>query len=206
MFTLYARSGSGSAAVEALLTEIGAPFHLETVPRGEVSPAYLKINPRGEIPSLRLQDDSVMTESAAIMIYLADYYAEAGLAPALNSAQRPAYLRWMLYFASSIYMADLRYFYPARYSTDEGHASAIKTQAAAQMDRDLAIFANELGQGPYILCEQFSGVDIYAAMLVSWMPDMAAVFKRHPNIENHYRKVTRREKIAAVWASNDLPI
>jgi glutathione S-transferase len=206
MFTLYARSGSGSAAVEALLAEVGAPFHLETVPRGEISPAYLKINPRGEIPSLRLPDDSVMTESAAIMIYLADYYSEAGLAPALNSPKRPAYLRWLLYFASSVYMADLRYFYPARYSTEEGHAEAIKARASAHMDRDLAIFANELGEGPYILGEQFSAVDIYAAMLVSWMPDMAAVFKRHPKIEKLYYSVAAREKIAPVWASNGMPV
>jgi glutathione S-transferase len=205
MFTLYARPGSGSAAVEALLCEVGAEFVLEDVPRGAVSPDYLKLNPRGEIPTLRLHDDSVMTESAAMMIYLADLFHDAGLAPALKSPQRAAYLRWMLYFASSVYMADLRYFYAGRYSTDASHADAIKVQAALHMERDIEIFAGALGHGPFVLGATFSAVDIYVAMLVSWMPDLDAVCVRHPNIAALYRLVAARPKIAPVWLRNDMP-
>jgi glutathione S-transferase len=206
MFTLYARPGSGSAAIEALLGELGVAFKLEDVPRGVISPEYLAINPRGEIPSLRLHDDSIMTESAAMMIYLADLYPAAGLSPKIDSAQRPEYLRWMLYFASTVYMADLRYFYPARHSTDETHADAIKQRALENMNRDFAIFAKTLGKGPYILGQTFSAVDIYAAMLVGWAPDIKAVFKSHPNIEQLYRAVAARPKIAPIWARNDMPL
>jgi glutathione S-transferase len=205
MFTLYSRQGSGSAAVEALLHEVGAPFFLEDVPRGEVSPEYMLVNPRGEIPSLRLLDDSVMTESAAMMIYIADLFPEAGLAPALDSPKRAEYLRWMLYFASTVYMADLRYFYPARHSTDVTHADSIKVRAAEHMNRDLAIFSAALGEGPFVLGERFSAVDIYVAMLVGWAPDLSGVFKRQPNIEILYQAVSSRPKIAPVWARNDMP-
>jgi glutathione S-transferase len=206
MFTLYARPGSGSAAVEALLIEVGAPFILEDVPRGEVSAAYLLINPRGEIPSLRLLDDSVMTESAAMMIYIADLYPDASMAPAIGSPKRSEYLRWMLYFASSVYMADLRYFYPSRYSIDATHADAIKARAAENMDRDFAIFSAALSEGPFVLGDTFSAVDIYVAMLVSWAPDLGAVFKRHPNIEVLYHAVASRPKIAPVWARNSMSL
>ncbi len=208
MFTLYARPGSGSAAVEALLCEVGADFRIEDVARqtdGSVPTSYLKINPRGEVPALRLADDSLMTESAAMMIYLADLFPAAGLAPAFDEPARGAYLRWMLYFASAVYMADLRYFYPARYSADAAHTTAIKSQAATHMDRDFAIFAEALGQGPFILGETFSAVDIYAAMLVSWAPDLPTLFVRHPNIKALYDAVARRPKIAPPWARNEMP-
>lgn len=208
MFTVYGRPGSGSAAVEALLAEVDAEYHVEDVLRladGSLSDAIFKVNPRGEVPALRLPDDSVMTESAAIMIYLADLYPAAGLAPALHAPQRSAYLRWMLYFASSVYMADLRYFYPERYSTDVSHAEGIKAKARDHMERDFSIFANELGEGPYILGETFSAVDIYAAMLVSWAPDLQALFQRCPNIKSHYEAVAARPKIAPVWLRNKMP-
>jgi glutathione S-transferase len=208
MFTLYARPGSGSAAVEALLAECGAEFRIESVQRvagGSISESYLQINPRGEVPTLRLPDDILMTESAAMMIYLADLYPEAGLAPAVTSPKRAEYLRWMLYFASAVYMADLRFYYPARYSIDPTHAEAIKARAIEHMDRDFEIFADALGEGPFILGETFSAVDIYAAMLVSWAPDVPALFSRHPNIKAHYDAVAQRPKIAPAWKRNEMP-
>lgn len=205
MFTLYRRSGSGSAAVEAVLAECGIESALVDIPRsGPDYENYLAINPRGEVPSLRLPDDSLMTESAAMVIYLADLYPQAKLAPAVDSPLRAAYLRWMLYFASAVYMADLRYFYPARHSVDPSAEAGIKIKAEIDLNRDFDIFAKALGQGPYILGEVFSAVDIYAAMLVAWAPDVKAVFVRHPNIAQHFKLVSARPKINPIWASNEL--
>ena len=207
MFTLYMRSGSGSAAVEAVLAECGVQTTLVDVPRsGQGFADYLAINPRGEVPSLRLPDDSLMTESAAMVIYLADLYPEADLAPSFNSPLRSTYLRWMLYFASAVYMADLRYFYSARYSVDAGAEAGIKAKAEIDLNRDFDIFAKELEQGPYVLGEVFSAVDIYVAMMISWAPDLKSVFVRHPNIENHYNLVAGRPKINPVWKSNGMLI
>jgi glutathione S-transferase len=209
MFILYARPGAGSVAVEALLAELGTPHRVEDLLRnadGSLPASVFKVNPRGEIPALRLPDDSIMTESAAIMIYLADLFPAAGLAPAAAAATRAEYLRWMLYFASAVYMADLRYFYPQNYAVDENQAGGIKAKATEHLDRDFAIFAESLSTKPFVLGETFSAVDIYAAMLVSWAPDIAALFKRHPNLKAHYNAVARRPKIATVWQRNDMPV
>ena len=205
MFTLYARSGSGSAAVEALLAECGVEFQIVDIPREEQGfDEFLKINPRGEVPALRLLDNTLMTESAAMMIYLADYHQDLGLAPNPDSASRPAYLRWILYFAASVYMADLRYFYPARHSVDPSAADGIKAKAAIDMDRDFSIFSNALGHGPYILGEVFSAADMYAMMLISWAPDIKEVFVKYPNIKRLYELVAARPKINPVWARNGM--
>jgi glutathione S-transferase len=205
MFTLYMRSGSGSAAVEAVLAECGVESALVEVPRsGQGFEDYLSINPRGEVPSLRLPDHSLMTESGAMVIYLADIYPEAKLAPSIGSPLRARYLRWMLYFASAVYMADLRYFYAARYSVDAAAEAGIKAKAEIDLNRDFDVFSTELGQGPYVLGEIFSAVDLYAAMLISWAPDIKSLFARHPNIETHYNLVAARTKTNPIWKSNNM--
>ena len=205
MYTLYARAGSGSAAVEAVLAECGVEFQLIDIPRnGPAHEDYKRINPLGKVPSLRLLDQSVMTESAAIVIYLADLYLPAKLAPAWDSPLRPVYLRWILYFASFVYSDSLRYYYAARNSIDEGAANGIKAKAAIDMERDFSIFSNALGNGPYILGDVFSAADIYTAMLISWAPDVRAVFSRHPNIKRHYDLVAARPKINPIWKRNEM--
>ncbi|MEQ1522597.1 MAG: glutathione S-transferase family protein [Aestuariivirga sp.] len=208
MFKLYARPSSGSAAVEALLAECGAAFEIIDIlrgPDGTVPRSYLQINPRGEVPTLRLPDNSIMTESAAMMIYLADLHPAAGLAPSVTAPLRGRYLRWMLFFATGVYMADLRMYFPARHSTDASHADAIKAKAIEDMERDYDIFAEALGEGPFILGQSMSAADIYAAMLLSWAPDVAQLFARHGNIKRLYDLVAARPKIAKVWARNEMP-
>lgn len=71
MFTLYSRISSGSAAVEALFAELGVEFELREMPRnsdGSTPETLLNVNPLGKIPVLRLPDNSLMTESAAMLI------------------------------------------------------------------------------------------------------------------------------------------
>jgi glutathione S-transferase len=205
MYKLYHRPNSGSAAVEALCAELGVPLELVQVPRllDKSIPDWFKaINPRGEVPTLALPDGTVMTESAAIMIYLADRHRDSQLAPPTDDPLRACYLRWMVFFATAPYTADLRLFYPERYSTDSTHADGIKARAIIDLNRDFDQFADALGSGPFILGEQFSAVDIYAAMLISWSEDMTALFARLPNLQNLYIAVTSRPAIAPVWARN----
>jgi glutathione S-transferase len=102
-------------------------------------------------------------------------------------------------------MADLRMYHPARHSTDTAHAAGIKTKAIEDMGRDFDIFAEALGEGPYILGQSMSAVDIYAAMLISWAPDVPQLFARHANVKKLYDLVAARPLIANVWARNEMP-
>ena len=207
VFKLFARPGAGSMAIEAMLAECGAAHTVEDVLRqanGSIPADFHRINPRGEVPTLILPDDTMMTESAAMMIYLGDRFPEAGLAPAPASPERARYLRWMIYLATTVYMSDLRMYYPARYSTDPSHAAAIKEKAIADMATDFEGLSEGIGQGPFILGSEFSAVDIYAAMLASWASDVKALFAKHPNIGTLYTLVAARPRIATVWARNGL--
>ena len=72
------------------------------------------------------------------------------------------------------------------------------------MAREFAILADAVGEGPYLLGGQFSAVDLYAAMLVSWDPDMIGMLARHPTLRRLYDNVVSRPAVAAVWRRNGL--
>jgi GST-like protein len=104
--TLYGAAGSGSVAVEAALSLLGIPYELiegATWAEASARDRVAARNPMRQIPTLVLPGGEVMTESAAILIWLGDLHPEAGLAPDSAAAARRPYLRWMSYVSSAIY-------------------------------------------------------------------------------------------------------
>ena len=207
MYKLYARNGAGSVAVEAALSIGGFPYEvevLERLPDRSFPPSFRKINPRAEVPTLVLPDHSVMTESAAMLIYLADMAPGAGLGPAPSAPERAQFLRWMIFLATTVYMSDLRLYYPERYTTDAAGSAGVKAKALAGMNAEFAILAEALGKGPFMLGERMSVLDVYAAMLASWVPDMVELFGRHANLKTLYDRVVSVPAVAKVWARNGM--
>jgi len=207
MYRLYGRPGSGSVVVEAVLEAAGVPYEVELVERsqdGQVPEKLACVNPLGQVPVLRLPDGEIMTESAAISLYLADKYAKADLAPQPSSAERARYLRWMVYLATNIYMTGLCAYYPNRYTADQNGGKCVKSAALARMAKEWEIYAAALGDKPYILGDKMSIADIYAAMQATWNFDVPAFFRKHPNLRQMYDRVTAHPAIAKVWGRNEM--
>ncbi len=206
MYTLYCRKSAGSAAVEALLEACGATYKtidLERNADGSFADFFHRINPKAEVPTLQMPDDSIMTESAAMMIHIADTHAASGLAPAINAPERAKYLRWMIYLATALYNSDLRLFYPERFTTDAAGVSGIEAKAGQMMAREFEIYADALGGGPFML-GRMTALDIYAAMLVNWAPDIKALFAKHANLKVMYEAVTATPAVGRVWQRNGM--
>ena len=99
MLTLYHHPFSRAAGTLWALEEAGQPYELKflDLAKGEhKSPAMLALNPMGKLPVL-VDGDTVVTEAAAIALYLADRYAPGRLAPKLDDPRRGTYLRWALF-------------------------------------------------------------------------------------------------------------
>ena len=206
MYTLYARNGAGSVADEALLAACGADYKvivLERKPDGAFEDFFIAINPKAEVPTLLLPDGSVMTESAAMMIHIAEQFPQAGMAPAAGQPGRAQFLRWQVYLAAALYGSDLRLFYPQRFTTDPAGAEGVKARAAEMMAQEFSIYAAALGERTFML-GRFSAVDIYAAMLCTWAPDMGELFATHPNLKRMYDAVLANDAVKKVWARNEM--
>jgi glutathione S-transferase len=200
MYRLYGRKGTGSMVIEAILEEAATPYERLEIPRdaaGRPPPHYLKLNPLGQVPVLELPDGTIMTESAAMAIYLCDKHPDANLSPPIWSPLRAPFLRWMIYLAANIYTSDLRMTYPARYTT--GDAAGVKSAAIDAMAREWQVFADALGSNTYTLGDTFSAVDVYAAMLATWNLDVPQFFRKYPNIKLLYDRVVARPMVSRVW-------
>ena len=107
MYSLYARAGWGSALVETQLAWYGLPYELEQVgdlfkepqARDQLAPA----NPVAQIPTLMLPDGTIMTESAAITLLLAERTGRDDLVPQPNAPDRARFLRWLIFLVANIY-------------------------------------------------------------------------------------------------------
>ena len=101
--TLYHVPQTRSSTTLLLLEELGAPYQVHVLDRkanANHAPAYLAINPLGKVPAI-MHRGVVITETVAIMLYLADEFPSEGLAPRIGDPLRGPYLRWMAMYGAA---------------------------------------------------------------------------------------------------------
>lgn len=197
-YTLYSHDGSGGFPVEAALVKAGAAFEtvvIDTTKGDQNSADFVALNPMRQVPALVLPDGTLMTESAAMVIQLADSFPDKGLAPPHGTAGRARFLRWMVFMATALYEADLRYFYPDRYTSDPVGVEAVKTAGTAAMNRGFAVIEAALQDSPFLCGDELSMADVYLAMLRDWAPEPAAA----PRIDEVAAAVAADPVIGPLW-------
>jgi glutathione S-transferase len=170
---------------------------------GTLPTEIFEINPLGQVPVLVLPEGSIMTESAAILLHLADLAPHARLAPPSGSADRPAYLRLMTFMAANTYMTELRYFYPERYSANPDHAPDIKAKAFEEQTRNWAALEDMAATGEALLASGISTADLYLAMLVSWS-EIPSFKVSWPKLHSIAARIAALPQLADVWQRNDV--
>jgi glutathione S-transferase/GST-like protein len=204
-FRLWWSRGTGAWAPQLCLEEAGAAY--ERIPTDTRSgahreAAYLAVNPLGQVPALALPDGTLMTESAAMVLHLADLFPEAGLMPPAGSPERAVALRWLLIGASALYPALLRYWYAERHTSDPAGVPGIKEAALAEVERLLGLVDGALQPGPWILGERFCATDYYLFMLGLWHPARQGVLERFPRLGRLMRAARARPAVERLWAQH----
>lgn len=202
MHKLYRAAGAGSIAPEAMFEEAGVEYEKIEVDFDNRSPALLAANPLGQVPTLVLDDGTLLTESAAMVLYIGESHPQAGLVPALGDADRATFCRWLFYLSANVYDGTLRYIYADRYSVDAGAEDGVRAAAARDLDNYFDIIEGALDPGPFVLGDRYSAVDAYLWMLASWQADRDALFARCPRVASLYGRVGARPAIARVAANN----
>lgn len=195
---LYGEAGSGSLAVEAALTLIGAPFRtVEIKARARMGEDF---NPLGQSPALRLATGELMTESAPILIWLAEAFPAARLGPAAGSADRPRFLRWMGFVASAIYALYWVRDEPARVTKDAGAQAEVKARLNARIAECWGVMEAGLMPGRYLLGEDLTVLDLYVAVVSRWTPRRALHETIAPRLGEVVRRVEADARLVDLWA------
>jgi glutathione S-transferase len=181
-YVLYYAPGAASLAVHWMLIELGIAFQTERLDlaAGEQrSPSFLKLNPMGQVPAL-VVDGQVYTESAALLMLLAERHPEAGLAPALDDSRRGKWLEMMVYLTNTLSSAMRDWFY-AEKDGEPADAAATRRLAQRRIEGVWDRFDALLGDGrPYVLGDRMTTADLLATMLMRWarnMPRPATAWK-----------------------------
>jgi GST-like protein len=204
MYTLLTRAGWGSAIVEAALELTRLPYRVETIASDIGEPdrdRLLALNPLGQLPTLLLPDGSVMTESAAMILHLAETAPEAGLAPSVGAPERAAYLRWLIFIVAAIYPTFTYGDDPSRYLDDEAAQKALREATDAQR-QTLWRQVEAAVRGPWFLGAEFSALDIYISIMTRWRPRRAWFAEACPKLTAIAGAVERDPRLAPVIARN----
>jgi glutathione S-transferase len=175
---LYWRPGTSSLAPHAALAEIGVSYELTRVERdqAQTDPAYLALNPLGVVPTL-VDGDTVITESAAILLYLADRYPEANLIP----AERADFYRWLIFMTNTLQTTLLRFLYPERYGAD-----GVREIAAADAAHYFDLIDERLEGRDWLVGDQRTAADLFLFMLTRWGRRLEPESWSRPNIRAHF--------------------
>ena len=159
---LFTHPHSRGRNVVWMLEECGAQYETVLLNFGDElhSPEYLAINPMGKLPALKY-GETVITEAAAIITFLADLFPQANLAPMVSEAKRGEYYRWLFYTVNSVEAAlmEVAFQYPIQ-------AGMRKTLGYGSIEQVLATLDGQLRKQPYLLGEHFQSCDLVLAGLL----------------------------------------
>lgn len=205
MLTLYGAQGSGSAAIEAALELAGLRHRFVEAASWIDGPGWdelARVNPLGQVPTLVLDDGSVLTESAAILIHLGMAHPFSGLLPSAP-AQRAQAVRGLVYIAANCYAAIGVIDYPERIVADADEA--LKKRIVAGAKRRLHGLWDEFADSFMRPGERFLGggtpgaLDLLAAVVSKWSGTRPHVQASRPEFFALLQRIEQHPRLAALF-------
>jgi len=196
---LYYKAGACSLASHIALSEAGVPFETESVDLATKVTAtgadFTKVNPKGYVPALLLDDGTVLTEGVAIMQYVADLRPATGIAPANGTMERYRLQEWLHYIGSEVHKSFGPLFGPFPEEAKTALKERIRKRLG-ELDKHLA--------GRAWLLDRFSVADGYAFTVVSWSKYVDIDLAPYPNVTAYLDRVAARPKVQAALKAEGL--
>jgi GST-like protein len=202
---VYGRAGWGSAIVEAQLAWYGLPFTVEPVGDMLRDPEARRkiesINPLAQLPTVVMSDGTVMSESAAITLLLADMTGKDTLVPGPRAAERAPFLRWLVFIVANIYPTFTYADDPARFVSVTAARDPFRAATDAYAQRLWRQVESEAGS-PWFLGERFSALDIYIGVMTRWRPKRGWFETETPRLFAIALRADDMPELKEMWARN----
>jgi glutathione S-transferase len=198
---LYFSPGACSLSPHIVLREAGLSFDLEQVDirakKTKSGGDYLQVNPKGQVPALRLDDGDILTEGPAIVQYLADQAPASGLAPAAGSKERYHLQEWLNFLTSEIHKNFSPLFRP---NTPDDYKPIARENLAARF----AVLDKHLAGRQYLMGERFTVADAYLFTLLNWTKSQSIDLGAYPNLKTYWDRVGARPKVQEAMRTEGL--
>jgi GST-like protein len=202
MHQLWITPGYGSSLAEAALIWIGEPY--QRVEIGEKDEAawdrLRKVNPLGQLPTLVLDDGTVLTESAAIMLWAGDRKPDSGLVPAADAPERARFLRFLLLLVAAVYPTFTYGDVPTRW-VPESARDALRKSTDERRKMLFSVMEQE-AEAPYFLGARANALDLYLSVMTRWRPNRPWFAEHCPNLLAIAERIDADPRFASLWAAN----
>jgi len=198
---LYYAPGACSLASHIALHETGLPFEIDRLNVATQTTAsgedFTKINPKGYVPAIRLDDGSILTEGAAILQYIADQNPDSGLAPRAGTIERYRLQEWLTFIGTEIHKS----FSPLFSKTA---SDGVKNHTRDLLTKRLGYVEAQLANKSYLMGVSFTVADAYMFVVLSWSSHVGFDLGQFPAIKEYLARIAARPTVQAAMQAEGL--
>lgn len=203
---LFYANGTISIAPAIALLEAGLDHTLTRVDFAsgdQMKPEYLAINPKGRVPALVLEDSTILTETGALLDYIAACAPGAGLIP--SCAKDAAHMRSVMYYlASTMHVAHAHKMRGSRWAdTEQSHAD-MSAKVPETMSACAAFVEAECLRGDFVCGKDFSIADAYLFIVCNWLEGDGVALSDFPIITAYLARMKARQSVISIRAKGML--
>jgi glutathione S-transferase len=198
---LYYTPGACSMAVHIALREAGLPFDLEKVDlrskRTQGGEDYARINPKGYVPALQLEDGSIMTEAGVCVQYVADLAPQSELAPVAGTMARYRLMEWINFTATEIHKTFGPLF-------DASISEELRQRQIGLLGKRFAHLEERLSEQEFVTGAKFTSADAYLFTVLNWTHVVKMELARWPSLKDYTRRVAERPAVRETMKAEGL--
>ena len=202
---LYYAPHSCAVASHIALETAGANYEarrLDFRTSEQRSPAYLAVNPKGRVPAL-VTDRGVITETPAILAYIAQTHPHANLAPLIDPFQFAQVQSFNSYLCATVHVAHAHRIRGTRWADDDAAIASMKKKVSQNMTDCFSLIENEMFTGPFVFGKTYTISDIYLYTLSTWLEGDGVDIRLFPKIADFQIRLNDNPAILRVLAAQN---
>jgi len=204
MLKLFYAVGTCALASHIALEEAGAEYttvRLSFKDNDQRKPEYLKVNPKGRVPAL-VTDQGILTETPAILAYIAQLFPQANLAPLSDPFAFARAQAFNSYLCSTAHVNHAHLGRGARWADEPGSLEDMKRKVPKNVGDGFALMESEMFEGPWAMGKTYTICDPYLFTVAGWLPRDTVDINRFPKIAEHHKRMAERPAVKKVVAEH----
>jgi glutathione S-transferase len=202
MLTLFYVPGTCALASRIALEDAGADYQLSSLDfskQQQLTPDYLAINPKGRVPALST-DRGVLTETPAILAYIAQTYPDAGLAPLDDPFAFAEMQAFNAFVCSTIHVAHAHGRRGSRWADEQASIEDMKRKVPETMTAGFQLIEKIMLKGPFVLGARYSVADAYLHTMARWLEGDGVDINLFPRVKDHFDRMSEMETVRRALA------
>jgi glutathione S-transferase len=202
MLKFFFAPSTCALASRIALEEAGAsyePVRLDFKSADQRKPEYLAVNPKGRVPAL-VTERGVLTETPAILAYIAQSYPAAKLAPLDDAYAFARVQAFNSYLCSTVHVAHAHRMRGYRWADDEAAFEAMKKKVPQSVGDCFDLIEREMFTGPWVMGEAYTICDPYLFTLAQWLDGDGVDRERFPKVDDHFHRMAERRAVRTARA------